>query len=137
MVTGPTSNASATAIHRIFLMLMFAPFPPKRYSARTRGLPRAGPLSRNLRSIGDRIGFAGLGECPQTKSATIAHAERRVLGLITRPGEAERRAQLDSSPHDFAFAHRDHRGHDFDVRLGARAHARQFLEHTIIFRPAI
>src|SRR5882762_9542769 len=47
------------------------------------------------------------------------------------------RAQFDAPPDDLALLQSDDRSYDFDLRFRPRAHADQFLEHAVIFRPAI
>src|ERR1700737_4630343 len=49
----------------------------------------------------------------------------------------QRGAELDALANDFAFLQGDYRRGDFNMRLGASAHANQFLKYAIIFRAAI
>src|SRR5260370_34451117 len=47
------------------------------------------------------------------------------------------RAQFDAPPDDLAFFQRDDRRHDFNLRFRPRPHTDQFLEHPVVFWPAI
>src|SRR5580658_8996006 len=117
--TGPTNTVSSTAIQIYFLLLMFAPSPQIRHSARDAAGPtEAALLWRNSHAIGDRVGFASLVKRPQAQPATVARPASGVPKLITRPGKAQRRSELNSAPNDFAFAHADHGRDDLDLRFG-------------------
>jgi len=63
--------------------------------------------------IGERIIRPGLLEGPQAKGATIAHAARHLLRLVTRPRELERRAQFEAAMNNFVLPQMNNRGHDF------------------------
>src|ERR1700730_3852642 len=49
----------------------------------------------------------------------------------------QRRAEVDALANDCAFLQRDYRRGDFNMRLGAGAHANQFLKDAIILWAAI
>src|ERR1700675_610704 len=49
----------------------------------------------------------------------------------------QRRAELYALANDFAFLQGDNGRDDFNVGLGASAHANQFLKDAVIFRAAI
>src|ERR1044072_81244 len=54
-----------------------------------------------VKHVRDGIGDAGLAKCPQSQGARIAVSTCRFRLSVARPRQVQRRAEFDSSLHDF------------------------------------
>src|SRR5207237_6730472 len=80
---------------------------------------------------------ASVRKCAQSEPAAVAGAASQLFLLIARPGQVQRRAQLQPAPDDLALFHLNDRRYDCNPCFWPRSRANELLKHAVIFRPAI
>src|SRR3954447_26593203 len=93
-------------------------------------------MSAGTDRIRQGVLHAGCFEGAQAQHATIAGATGFALFSVTRPGQLQRRTQLEAATDDLRLAKCDERSHDLDACLFG-ADADDLIEGVIVLRTAV
>src|SRR5437763_868364 len=93
-------------------------------------------MSGGTHRVRQGIPYASCFEGAQAQHATIAGATGFALFSVTRPGQLQRRAQLEAAPDDLRLAKCDERSHDLDASLFG-ADPNELIESVVVVRTAV
>src|ERR1700745_2227112 len=86
--------------------------------------------------VRQRVLYPGRFEGPQAQDTTVANAAGFKLSSVTRPGQLQRRAQLQAAADDLRLAKCDERSGDADASLFC-ADADDLVERLVVLRAAV